>query len=91
MGHMKDFHIRIRNGGDDAINAVSELITHWIPVSERLPPPYIRVLAFVSCQAHEHAHAIGFIGSLGMWSLDELHEPSAEITHWMPLPEPPAT
>ena len=63
----------------------------WIPVSERLPPPYIRVLAFVSCQAHEHAHAIGFIGSLRMWSLDELHEPSAEITHWMPLPEPPAT
>ena len=26
MGHMKDFDIRIRNGGDDAIAAVSELM-----------------------------------------------------------------
>jgi len=63
----------------------------WIPVSERLPDRYTRVLAFVDCQPHEHPHAIGFIGSLGVWSLDELHEPLAEITHWMPLPEPPAT
>lgn len=53
MGHIKDFDIRIRNGGDDAIAAVAELwetrekilfdITdaftkaRWIPVSERLP------------------------------------------------------
>lgn len=26
MGHMKDFDIRIRNGGDDAIAAVSEYV-----------------------------------------------------------------
>jgi hypothetical protein len=61
----------------------------WIPVGERLPDRYVRVLAFVKCEPREHPHAIGFIGSLGLWSLDELHEPSAEITHWMPLPEPP--
>jgi cytochrome P450 len=59
------------------------------PVGERLPDRYVRVLAFVKCEPHEHPHSIGFIGSLGLWSLDELHEPSAEITHWMPLPEPP--
>jgi hypothetical protein len=51
MGRMKDFDIRIRNGGDDAIAAVSEyvaeleleyerlraLVPRWIPVTERLP------------------------------------------------------
>lgn len=28
MGRMKDFDIRIRNGGDDAIAAVSEYVSH---------------------------------------------------------------
>lgn len=37
MGHMKDLDRRIRQGGDDAIAAVSELLPRWIPVSERLP------------------------------------------------------
>jgi hypothetical protein len=62
----------------------------WISVGERLPERYIRVLAFVKCEPYEHPHTIGFVGSNGAWSLDELHEPSAEITHWMRLPEPPA-
>ena len=61
----------------------------WIPVSERLPKRYARVLVWVRCDSHEHPHGIGFIGSTGLWSLDELHEPWAEITHWMPLPAPP--
>jgi hypothetical protein len=88
---MKDLLITIYGGGEEAVEAASRLMPQWIPVSERLPDRYTRVLAFVDCQPHEHSHAIGFIGSLGVWSLDELHEPSAEITHWMPLPEPPAT
>ena len=67
-----------------------ELARRWIPVEERLPERYIRVLAWVKCDPHEHPHGIGFIGSMGFWSLDELrHDPSAEVTHWMPLPEPP--
>lgn len=93
MGIMKDYDRRIRQGGDDAIAALSEYVAaiepRWIPVEERLPDRYIRVLAFVKCEPHEHPHAIGFVGSLGLWSLDELHEPSAVVTHWMPLPEPP--
>ena len=94
MGYMKDFDRRIRQGGDDAIEALTEYVAmfepKWIPVEERLPERYIRVLAWVKCDPHEHPHGIGFIGSMGFWSLDELrHDPSAEVTHWMPLPEPP--
>lgn len=62
MGIMKDFDIRIRNGGDDAIAAVAELwearekilfdITdaftkaRWIPVGERLPKDESQVLVY---------------------------------------------
>jgi hypothetical protein len=89
MGHMKDLDRRIRQGGDDAIAAVGELLPRWISVEERLPDRYVRVLAFVQCEPHDHPHAIGFLGATSLWSLDGICEPSEEITHWMLLPEPP--
>jgi hypothetical protein len=36
MGHMKDYDLRIRQGGDDAIAAVSELIREQEAEIERL-------------------------------------------------------
>lgn len=36
MGHMKDFDIRIRQGGDDAIAAVGELVRQQEAEIERL-------------------------------------------------------
>ena len=74
---------------NDEKRRIANMSGEWIPVSERLPKRYTRVLVWVRCDSHEHPHGIGFIGSMGLWSLDELHEPSAEITHWMPLPAPP--
>ena len=64
MGIMKDFDIRIRNGGDDAAGAVNELMAElqrrllelqasmprWIPVTERLPEEGVVVLAFLPKQ-----------------------------------------
>lgn len=63
MGHMKDLDRRIRNGGDDAIAAVAELLesrekilsditdaftkARWIPVEERLPEDGEPVLAAI--------------------------------------------
>ena len=61
MGLMKDFDIRIHNGGDDAAGAVNELMAElqrrllelqvsmprWIPVMERLPQPGQQVLAAI--------------------------------------------
>jgi hypothetical protein len=102
---VRDLLARVYGGGDDAVKAVGEFMTHraaildsitrtfaehaWIPVSERIPPHFTRVLAFVACPLHEHHNAIGFVGSLGLWSLDELHEDGAEVTHWMPFPAGP--
>jgi hypothetical protein len=65
----------------------------WIPVTERLPTPYIPVLV---CKQHlggqqqfiivDHI-VIGYgetkiwMGDIGTWK--------NEVTHWMPLPQPP--
>jgi hypothetical protein len=171
MGRMKDFDIRIRNGGDDAIAAVSEYVSHlerknalleretallrldagkdvewhlsqlglladecerefrarfqpspyldavvavlriatreldyavrrrlaeeeirWIPVTERLPEeggvfPYVLARIggmFYPAIARRSESGDGWI-EIGDWR----RFAAWEITHWMPLPEPP--
>ncbi|MFM9115530.1 MAG: DUF551 domain-containing protein [Planctomycetota bacterium] len=104
MGIMKDFDIRIRNGGDDAIAAVSELMDckihddvvrelrpwlaqrQWIPVTERLPDLHEHVIGWQQGWANA---AEVWRGSKGQW-LGGDFEPADEVTHWMPLPAPPA-
>jgi len=60
----------------------------WVDVSERLPGYNIGVLVFIP---GEDNHVTS-----GMWDiskkwvlLDEYRVPDQEVTHWMPLVEPP--
>ncbi len=84
---MKDLDIRIRSGGDDAIAAACELMPKWIPVSERLPEKNTLVLVHTEMDAN-HVASIDdgnewFCNYGGEWLFPN-------VTHWMPLPEPPA-
>jgi hypothetical protein len=49
----------------------------WIPVDERLPDEEVRVLATDGDKVFESEYWSG------RW------EWCADVTHWMPLPEPP--
>ena len=89
MGYMKQLDIRIRNGGDDAIAAVSELMPQWISVSERLPNHREWVLV-----CHDAPNKSAEIGKLVGEFTWELKSPvggwtTSLISHWMPLPAPP--
>lgn len=66
----------------------------WIPVGERLPEPDKKVLAIVSGRweniTFDRAYELMSWSSDEGWIMEawpELEDP--EVTHWMPLPEPP--
>ena len=54
----------------------------WIPVSERLPEDGRQVLA---CTKKGKAFSAHYDHFWGCWGVSH----TVEITHWMPLPEPP--
>ena len=63
-----------------------EAAQRWIPVSERLPEPYTRVLACIKSGYMEvdymYSEPIVDVGIADFNSLDN-------VTHWMPLPPSP--
>ena len=74
---------------EDALTArIAELeaAQRWIPISERLPEPYTRVLACIKSGYMEvdymYSEPIVDVGSADFNSLDN-------VSHWMPLPQPP--
>ena len=95
MGHMKNLDIVLRNGGQEAVDAVNRMaadieamMPRWIPVGERLPPAPenewevgVRVLAW----SKQNGIDTAWFCDGGRWSWECVGPP----THWMPLPEPP--
>lgn len=85
---------------EDLIDALTETIQQlrdaqrWIPVSERLPEDGLCVLVedYRGCQYVAH-RTINHLTKQYEWTArgTEWHQgaPLREITHWMPLPEPP--
>lgn len=55
----------------------------WIPVTERLPEAVVDVLVIRMGETPD----IEFMLYDGTWVGDTPH--SHQVTHWMPLPEPP--
>lgn len=77
------------------------IMPHWIPVGERLPELGKRVLCF-----YAEGQFVGYLAGTDwgleqdeiVWNIDvealdqDTHTSHAfaEVTHWMPLPEPPS-
>ena len=86
---MKEFDRRIRQGGDDAITAVGELMPQWIPVEERLPEVLGTVLVVVKTPYGSHVSVLSRHPQKGFWQHPDGDVDDIDVTHWMPLPEPP--
>ena len=73
----------------DMLIANGVTIQKWIPVTERLPRPNKLVLCWWQSGDGEREH-YGFatFQSHGVWYVS--NEGMPEVTHWMPLPEPPS-
>lgn len=59
----------------------------WIPCSEMLPEKHVEVLAYSPYWGKIVVAMWGGEYWLEQWTDDDLEQ--SEITHWMPLPEPP--
>lgn len=61
----------------------------WIPVEERLPYEFVSVLACIPCEhplpTVQEAYLAG-----GVWVTRTAFFDGKDVTHWQPMPEPPA-
>jgi hypothetical protein len=60
-------------------------VNRWIPCSERLPE-YGEYVMFIrkNCECY-----IGYYDEKNTWNTDYQWFTGEDVTHWMPLPEPP--
>ena len=61
----------------------------WIPVTERLPEEDSDVIAFTDEGMMFTVQYMGIMGDEPVFDDDNGSAWAGEITHWMPLPEPP--
>lgn len=70
-----------------------DLVTPWIPVSARLPIRYEPVLVVVPLGSGRLVVPNSLMecmdGTWRLYGMDHPYQFGDEITHWMPLPEPP--
>lgn len=62
-------------------------MAHWISVKDRLPQVKEDVLIYDS--HHRNIYKAWYIGDIDVWFSNEYLPQFINITHWMPLPEPP--
>lgn len=63
-------------------------MSDWISIEEQLPKPLQRVIVF---DRDGFGALSGRMSRTGLWYLEGDIDTSADITHWMPLPDPPNT
>lgn len=88
----KPAHECIQSMTKDAHALIERLegqVPRWISVEERLPPPETKIYLIAS-----HSPDGEQIVKTSVWAWDEIGETGDwmnwnEVTHWMPLPEPP--
>ena len=72
----------------DLMIANGVTVQEWIPVTERLPEWGERVICTDGYAVFEQ-YRVGLSCVYGMWDRGGSKSPMQEVTHWMPLPNPP--
>lgn len=75
----------------DHLIANGVTVQKWIPVTERLPNKYRHVLAYVPTMKLKRSQAVceAWLGEGEIWHSSTIPVYQNNVTHWMPLPEPP--
>ena len=73
----------------DHLIANGVTVQKWIPVSERLPKKFVTVLVQMPLEEPCPTVTWGFLTDSGLWHANFFDREKDEVTHWMPLPQPP--
>ena len=66
------------------IKKLEAKVPRWTPVTEKIPPDQEEVLVLTRSK-----NGVRNVDK-GYWAIDHfIHRGRAQVTHWMPLPEPP--
>ncbi len=68
---------------------IGQQIPRWIPVEERLPEEFATVLVVISTPSGSHVSFMSRHAQDGFWQHADGDIDEINVTHWMPLPEPP--
>ena len=66
-------------------------VQEWISVTEMLPEPFVSVLAFIPSEEPLPTVHESYIADHSAWVciLTAERYKTGEVTHWMPIPQPP--
>ena len=64
-------------------------VQKWIPVSESLPKKFVTVLVQMPLEEPCPTVTWGFLTDSGLWHANFFDREKGEVTHWMPMPQPP--
>lgn len=73
----------------DGLIANGVTIQEWISVDDRLPKPFTYALVQMPGETPHQTVREGFISRDGVWHSALYDREPDEVTHWMPLPQPP--
>ena len=66
-------------------------VQEWVSVEDRLPEPFVSVLACIPSEEPLPTVHESYIADHGAWIciLTAERYKTGEVTHWMPIPQPP--
>jgi hypothetical protein len=67
--------------------AAPMLAPQWIPCGERMPKKGERVLVWMACRKRASLTIATWTGEVWFHHVGDYHE--SDVSHWMPLPQPP--
>ena len=75
----------------DLMIANGVTVQEWISVDDRLPEPFVSVLACIPSEEPLPTVHESYIADHGAWVciLTAERYKTGEVTHWMPIPQPP--
>ena len=85
----KAFNVFGKEVGKEVFKEKEPQFGEWVSVKDKFPPVYEKVLVLMPGEAPFPIVHQGYVNKQGVWYANNFLREANEITHWMPMPNPP--